>query len=59
MEGICIPHASCSAGSQAGGENLTLNNNLLNIPLYLADQTDRLIEIALRQLDSRNDPVQS
>ena len=40
-------------------ENLTLNDSLLNIPLYLADQTDRLIEIALRQLDSRNEPVQS
>lgn len=30
--------------------NLRLDNDLLNIPLFLADQTDRLIGIALKQL---------
>lgn len=30
--------------------NLKLDDDLLNIPLFLADQTDRLIEIALEQV---------
>ncbi len=30
-------------------ENLKLDNDLLNIPLFMADQTNRLIQLALEQ----------
>ena len=30
-------------------DNLKLDNDVLNIPLFMADQTDRLIGIALEQ----------
>lgn len=31
-------------------DNLKLEKDVLNIPLFMADQTDRLIGLALRQL---------
>lgn len=33
--------------------NLDLNDDLLNIPLFMADQTDRLIGLALKEKDKR------
>ncbi len=33
--------------------NLELNDDLLNIPLFMADQTDRLIGLALKEKDKR------
>ena len=33
--------------------NLTLDDDLLNIPLFMADQTDRLIGLALEQFQTR------
>lgn len=30
-------------------ENLKLDDDMLNIPLFMADQTDRLIGLALEQ----------
>ncbi len=30
-------------------DNLKLDNDVLNIPLFMADETDRLIGIALKQ----------
>ncbi len=35
-------------------ENLKLEGDLLNIPLFLADYTDKLIDIALREIDKRD-----
>ena len=37
-------------------DNLKLDNDVLNIPLFLADQTDRLIGLALEEKDHRIHP---
>lgn len=34
-------------------ENLTLDNDILNIPLFMADYTDKLIELALTRLENQ------
>ena len=36
-------------------DNLKLNGDLLNIPLFLADETDRLIGLALNKLQEQAD----
>lgn len=36
-------------------KNLTLDDNVLNIPLYLADQAKRLIALAVEKVDMRNE----